>query len=52
MILKAAPRRGLLYKGYDYTNIECFSDTDLAGAKEDRRSALGYCVLVGCILIF
>ena len=42
--LKEAPRRGILYK-HEYTKIECFSDVDWVGSKEDRRSTLGYCVL-------
>ena len=31
--------------------IECFSNADWAGSKEDRRSTLGYCVFVGGNLV-
>ena len=39
--LKEALRRGILYKKYEHTRIECFSDADGVGSKEDRRSTLG-----------
>ena len=42
--LKEASGRGMLYKKYGHTRIECFSDADWVGSKEDRRSTLGYCV--------
>ena len=42
--LKEAPGRGILYKKHGYTKIECFSDANWAGSKEDRRSTSGYCV--------
>lgn len=48
--LNTAPGRGLSHKDYGHTNIECFSDVDWAGSKEDRRSTLGY-VFVGGNLI-
>ena len=40
--LKEAPRRGILYKKHRHTRSECFSDTDWAGSKEDRKSTSGY----------
>ncbi|XP_065861932.1 uncharacterized mitochondrial protein AtMg00810-like isoform X3 [Euphorbia lathyris] len=49
--LKGTPGRGLLYKNYGHTQIECFSDADWAGDKDDRRSTTGYCVFVGGNLI-
>ena len=49
--LKEAPGHGILYKKHRHTRIECFSDTDWAGSKEDRRSTSGYCVFFGGILI-
>ena len=45
--LKEAPGRGILYKKHGHTRIECFSDSDWAGSKEDRRFTSGYCVFVG-----
>ena len=45
--LKEAPRRGILFKKHGHTRIECFSDKDWAGSKEDKRSTLGYCVFFG-----
>ncbi|XP_022152743.1 uncharacterized protein LOC111020391 [Momordica charantia] len=49
--LKDAPGRGLLYKDHGHLNIECFSDADWAGSKENRRSTSGYCVFVGGNLV-
>ena len=49
--LKGAPGRGILYKNHGHTNIECFTDADWAGCKEDRRSTSGYCVFVGGNLV-
>ena len=45
--LKEAPGCGILYKKHGHTRIECFSDSDWAGSKEDRRFTSGYCVFVG-----
>ena len=42
---------GILYKTHGHTKIECFSDIDWAGSKEDRRSTLGYYVFVGGNLV-
>ena len=49
--LKEAPGRGILYKKHGHTRIECFSDADLAGSKEDMRSTSGCCVFFGGNLI-
>ena len=49
--LKGAPGRGILYNNHGHNRIECFSDADLAGSKEDRRSTSGYCVFVGGNLV-
>lgn len=49
--LKGAPGRGILYKNHGHTRIECFSDSDWAGSKADRRSTTGYCVFVGGNLV-
>ena len=49
--LKEAPGHGILYKKHGHTRIECFSDADCAGSKEDMRSTSGYCVFVGGSLV-
>ena len=49
--LKGAPGRGIMYDNHGHTRIECFSDADWAGCKEDRRSTSGYCVFIGGILV-
>ena len=45
--LKGALGRGILYSNHGHNGIECFTDADWAGSKEDRRSISGYCVFVG-----
>ncbi|TYK11673.1 putative mitochondrial protein [Cucumis melo var. makuwa] len=49
--LKAAPGCGILCKDHGHTRVECFSDADWAGSREDRRSTFGYCVFVGGNLV-
>ena len=49
--LKGAPGQGILYSNHGHNRIECFTDTDWAGSKEDRRSTSSYCVFVGGNLI-
>jgi len=49
--LKFAPGRGVLYRNHGHSDIECFSDADWAGSKEDRRSTSGYCVFMGGNLV-
>ena len=49
--LKQSPGRGILYKNYGHTDIECFCDADHAGCKKTRRSTTGYCVFVGGNLV-
>ena len=49
--LKEALGRGILYKKHGHTRIECFSDTDWVGSKEDKRSTSRYCVFFGGNLI-
>ena len=49
--LKGALGRGILYSNHGHNRIECFSDADWAGSKEDIRSTLGYCVFVGRNLV-
>ena len=49
--LKGAPGRGILYSNHGHNRVECFTDTDWAGSKKDRRSTSGYCVFVGGNLV-
>ena len=49
--LKGAPGQGILYSNHGYNRIECFTDADWVGSKEDRRSTSGYCVFVGGNLV-
>ena len=42
---------GILYSNHRHNRIECFSDVDWAGSKEDRRSTSGYYVFVGGNLV-
>ena len=49
--LKGAPEHGILYSNHGHNKIKCFSDSDQAGCKEDRRSTSGYCVFVGGNLV-
>ena len=49
--LKGAPRRGILYSNHGHNRLECFTDAEWEGSKEDRRSTSGYCVFVGGNLV-
>ena len=49
--LKRASGRGILYSNRGHNKIECFTDADWAGSKEDRRSTSGYYVFVGGNLV-
>ena len=42
--LKGAPGCGILYNNHEYNGLECSTDVDWAGSKEDIRSTSGYCV--------
>ena len=44
MFLKGAPGRSIVYCNHGNNRLECFTDVDWAGSKEDRRSTLRYCV--------
>ena len=44
--LKGALGRGILYNNHGHNRLECFTNADWAGSKEDRRSTSGYCVFV------
>ena len=49
--LKGASEHGILYNNHRHNRIECFSDADWVGSKEDGRSISGYCVFVGGNLV-
>ena len=49
--LKGAPRRDILYNNHGHNRLECFTDADWAGSKEDKRSISGYCVFTEGILV-
>ena len=49
--LKEASRHGILYSNHGHNILECFTDVDWAGSKEDRRSTSGYYVFVGRNLV-
>ena len=49
--LKGAPGRGILYSNHGHNRLECFTDANWAGSKEDRRSTSRYCVFVGGNLV-
>ena len=49
--LKGALGHGILYGNHGHNRLECFTDVDWAGSKEDRRSTSGYCVFVGGNLV-
>ena len=44
--LKRASGRGILYSNHGHNRLECFTDADWAGSKEDKKSTTGYCVFV------
>ena len=50
MLLETSPGTWyIVYHGHN--RLECFTDADRAGSKEDRRSTSGYCVFVGGNLV-
>ena len=49
--LKGYSGHSILYSNHGHNRLECFTDIDWAGFKEDRRSTLGYCVFVGGNLV-
>ena len=42
--LKGASGRGILYNNHKHNRLECFTDADWVGYKEDRRSTTDYCL--------
>ena len=51
MYLKRALGHGILYNNHGHNRLECFTDVDWVGSKEDKRSTSGYCVFVGGNLV-
>ena len=49
--LKGALGRGILYSNHRHNRLECFTDADWVGSKEDRRSTSDYYVFVGGNLV-
>ena len=49
--LKGALRCGILYSNHGHNKIECFSNADWVGSKENTRSTSGYSVFVGGNLV-
>ena len=49
--LKGAPGCGILYNNHGHNKLECFTNADLVGSKEDKRSTSGYCMFVGGNLV-
>lgn len=49
--LKSCPGKGLLFRRSVALTLECFTDADWAGSKDDRRSTTGYCTLLGGNLV-
>ena len=49
--LKGVPGRGILYSNHGHNRVECFTDIDWAGSKEDRRSTSGYRLFVSGNLV-
>ena len=44
--LKGGPGRGILYSNHRHNRLECFTNADWAGSKEDKTSTSWYCVFV------
>ncbi|KAG6513861.1 hypothetical protein ZIOFF_024198 [Zingiber officinale] len=49
--LKSCPGKGLLFKGGGDLKVECYSDADWVGSRDDRRSTSGYCTFLGGNLV-
>lgn len=47
--LKETPGCGILCSNHGHSCIECFSDTNWADSKIDRRSTTGYCIFIRVI---
>ena len=51
LLLEGALGRGILYSNHGHNRLECFTDADWAGSKENKRSTTGYCVFIGGNLV-
>ena len=49
--LRGALGRGIFFSNHGHNRLECFTDADWVGSKEDKRSTSGYCVFVGGNLV-
>lgn len=49
--LKSTPGNGILFSNHGHLTLECFTDADWAGSKDDRKSTTGYCTLLGGNLV-
>ena len=49
--LKGNPRRGVLYRRNGHLNFTAYTNADLAGDRDDRKSTSGYFTLVGGSLV-
>jgi len=49
--IKNVPGKGLLYENKGNIKVVGYSDANWEGSPADRRSALGYCVLIGGNLV-
>ena len=49
--LKGVSRHGILYNNHRHNTLECFTDVDWVGSKEDMESFSGYCVFIGGNLV-
>ncbi|XP_058783303.1 secreted RxLR effector protein 161-like [Vicia villosa] len=45
--IKSASGKGLIYENKGITQVVGYSNVDWAGSLSDRRSTLGYCILIG-----
>ena len=49
--MKESTRRFILYSNHGHDRLECFTDIDWVGSKENKRSSTGYCVFIGTNLV-
>ena len=49
--MKGAPRPGIVYNNHRHSRLECFTNLDWVGSKEDKRSTSGYGAFVGGNLV-
>ena len=49
--MKGASKCGIVYSNHGHNRLECFTDVDWTGSKEDKRSTYGFYVFVGGNLV-